>query len=284
MPSTAGATLFDRQPKYIEDAADIIFSDLCPDKSALVTAVSDWIRLQTVAGYHGSRLTESEIEATIESFARCAALARLAGYDGVEVMGSEGYLINEFIVAATNHREDRWGGTYANRIRFPLEIVRRIRERTGPHFIVIYRLSMLDLVNGGSTWEEVVELARAVEVAGATTAWTPEQVVRVAQLLRGASSEKRGPVAFIIDPDRTAFPQAFAELTKGEGPIDMFRSLGDARAWLRKVEHAKTHPELAAAQAAVPPQQTPWSDPQRQGVLIRGDRRRDVRVRELDAA
>ena len=109
-----------------------------------------------------------EIEAAIESFARCAALAQCAGYDGVEVMGSEGYLINEFIVAATNHREDRWGGSYANRIRFPIEIVRRIRERTGAHFIVIYRLSMLDLVTGGSTWDEVVELAQAIEAAGAT--------------------------------------------------------------------------------------------------------------------
>jgi 2,4-dienoyl-CoA reductase (NADPH2) len=113
-------------------------------------------------------LTESEIESTIESFARCATLAQFAGYDGVEVMGSEGYLINEFIVAATNHRQDRWGGSYANRIRFPIEVIRRIRERAGPRFIVIYRLSMLDLVNGGSTWDEVVELARAIEVAGAT--------------------------------------------------------------------------------------------------------------------
>jgi 2,4-dienoyl-CoA reductase (NADPH2) len=113
-------------------------------------------------------LTESEIESTIEAFTRCATLAQSAGYDGVEVMGSEGYLINEFIVAATNHRGDRWGGSYANRIRFPIEIVRRIRERTGAQFIVIYRLSMLDLVTGGSTWDEVVELALAIEAAGAT--------------------------------------------------------------------------------------------------------------------
>jgi len=121
--------------------------------------------------------------------------------------------------------------------------------------------------------------AKIVEVAGATTEWTPEQVVRVAQLLRGASTEKRGPVAFIIDPARTAFPAAFAELTKGEGPIDMFKSLHHARDWLRRIEHAREHPE-----AAPPADQTPWSDPQRQGVLIRGDRRREVRVRELDAA
>ena len=117
--------------------------------------------------------------------------------------------------------------------------------------------------------------AKIVEVAGATTEWTPEQVARVAQLLRGASSEKRGPVAFIIDPDRTAFPKAFAELTKGEGPIDMFKSLRDARDWVRRIEREGDRP---------PADQTPWSDPQRQGVLIRGDRRREIRVRELDAA
>jgi hypothetical protein len=121
--------------------------------------------------------------------------------------------------------------------------------------------------------------AKIVEVAGATTQWTPEQVARVAQLLRGTSNEKRGPVAFIIDPDRTAFPTAFAEMTQGEGPIDMFKSLRDARDWLRRIEHAADHPE-----APPPADQTPWSDPQRQGVLIRGDKRRDVRVGALDAA
>ncbi len=83
-------------------------------------------------------------------------------------MGSEGYLINEFIVSATNHRTDRWGGGYENRIRFPVEIVRRVRERVGPDFILIYRLSMLDLVPGGSTLEEVVTLAKEIEAAGAT--------------------------------------------------------------------------------------------------------------------
>ncbi|GIG68188.1 NADPH-dependent 2,4-dienoyl-CoA reductase [Phytomonospora endophytica] len=113
-------------------------------------------------------LSAEEVEATIEDFARCAELAELAGYDGVEVMGSEGYLINEFIAAPTNRRTDEWGGAYGNRIRFPVEIVRRVRERVSPGFIVIYRLSMLDLVPGGSTFEEVVTLAKAVEAAGAT--------------------------------------------------------------------------------------------------------------------
>ena len=113
-------------------------------------------------------LNSEEIAQTIADFARCAGLAQLAGYDGVEIMGSEGYLINEFIAARTNQRDDEWGGSYANRIRFPVEIVRRTRERLGPNFIIIYRLSMLDLVEGGSTIEEVIELAQAIEAAGAT--------------------------------------------------------------------------------------------------------------------
>lgn len=113
-------------------------------------------------------LTTEEVEQTVEDFVRCAGLAQFAGYDGVEVMGSEGYLINEFIAARTNQRDDEWGGEYASRIRFPVEIVRRIRARVGPNFIIIYRLSMLDLVEGGSTFEEVLQLARAIEAAGAT--------------------------------------------------------------------------------------------------------------------
>ena len=113
-------------------------------------------------------LSGDEVEQTIADYVNCAALAQSAGYDGVEIMGSEGYLINEFIAAQTNHRDDAWGGTYQNRIRFPVEIVRRTRERVGRHFIIIYRLSMLDLVEGGSTLDEVVHLARAVEAAGAT--------------------------------------------------------------------------------------------------------------------
>ena len=113
-------------------------------------------------------LTADEVEQTIEDFVRCAALAQHAGYDGVEVMGSEGYLINAFIASCTNHRDDAWGGSYANRMRLPVEIVRRIRARVGASFIIIYRLSMLDLVEGGSTREEVVALGKAIEAAGAT--------------------------------------------------------------------------------------------------------------------
>jgi 2,4-dienoyl-CoA reductase (NADPH2) len=113
-------------------------------------------------------LTTEEVEQTVQDFVRCAGLAKFAGYDGVEIMGSEGYLINEFIAARTNQRQDEWGGSYENRIRFPVEIVRRVREKLGSNFIIIYRLSALDLVEGGSTLEEVVQLAKAIEGAGAT--------------------------------------------------------------------------------------------------------------------
>ncbi len=112
-------------------------------------------------------LSGKGILTTIEDFAQCAVLAREAGYDGVEVMGSEGYLINQFIAQKTNKREDEWGGPFENRIRFPLEILRSIREKAGKDFIIIYRLSMLDLVKDGSTWNEVVLLAKEIEKVGA---------------------------------------------------------------------------------------------------------------------
>ena len=113
-------------------------------------------------------LTGWGIRKTIGDYARCARLAQKAGYDGVEIMGSEGYLINQFIAPQTNHRTDEWGGSFENRIRFAVEIVRATREKVGPKFIIVFRLSMLDLVEGGSTWDEVVQLAKAIEAAGAT--------------------------------------------------------------------------------------------------------------------
>ena len=113
-------------------------------------------------------LTSAEVNQTIADFVNCAKLSQVAGYDGVEIMGSEGYLINEFIASRTNHRDDEWGGSYENRIRFPIEIVKRTRAEVGENFIIIYRLSMLDLVEGGSTLEEVIQLAKEIEKAGAT--------------------------------------------------------------------------------------------------------------------
>ena len=113
-------------------------------------------------------LSCAEVNQTIADFVNCAKLTQVAGYDGVEIMGSEGYLINEFIAARTNHRDDEWGGSYENRIRFPIEIVKRTRAEVGENFIIIYRLSMLDLVEGGSTLEEVIQLAKEIEKAGAT--------------------------------------------------------------------------------------------------------------------
>ncbi len=113
-------------------------------------------------------LSARGIERQIRAFVRCASLAREAGYDGVEVMGSEGYFINQFLAAHTNKRSDDWGGSYANRMRLPVEIVERTREAVGRDFIIVYRLSMLDLVPDGSSWDEVVMLAKAVERAGAT--------------------------------------------------------------------------------------------------------------------
>ena len=114
------------------------------------------------------KLSSDQVWEQIEDFVRCAALAKSAGYDGVEIMGSEGYFINQFIVKATNHRSDEWGGTFEKRIRLPLEIVKGVRQEVGDNFIIIYRLSMLDLVQEGSSWEEVCELALEVEKAGAT--------------------------------------------------------------------------------------------------------------------
>jgi len=113
-------------------------------------------------------LTESGIEKTIRDYVRCARLAQRAGYDGVEIMGSEGYLLNQFLCARTNQRADRWGGSIENRMRLPVEIVRRIRAAVGPNFILMYRHSLLDLVEGGNSWDDVVAVAKALEAAGVT--------------------------------------------------------------------------------------------------------------------
>ena len=121
-----------------------------------------------ISPFPPKELDEEGIEKQISDIATAAANARKAGYDGVEVMGSEGYFLNQFLVTHTNKRTDRWGGSYENRMRLPLEVVKRVRAAVGDDFIVIYRLSMIDLIPNGSTWDEVVELAKRVEQAGAT--------------------------------------------------------------------------------------------------------------------
>jgi 2,4-dienoyl-CoA reductase (NADPH2) len=121
-----------------------------------------------ISKFKPKALDERGIEATIAAYARCARLAKRAGYDGVEVMGSEGYLINQFLCARTNRRGDRWGGPVENRMRLAVEIVRRIRTVAGSDFIIMYRHSVLDLVEGGNTWDEIVQVAQALEEAGVT--------------------------------------------------------------------------------------------------------------------
>ncbi|MBB5321342.1 oxidoreductase [Marinobacter oulmenensis] len=176
-------------------------------------------------------LDEEGIEKQIEDYVNCAALAQRAGYDGVEIMGSEGYFINQFIVARTNHRTDRWGGSYENRIRLPLEIVRRVRERVGDEFIIIYRLSMLDLVEEGSTWDEVVHLGREIEKAGATIintgiGWHEARVPTIATSVpRAAFTEvtarmKREVSIPLVTTNRINMPDV-AEKVLAEGQADM---------------------------------------------------------------
>ena len=121
-----------------------------------------------ITPFKPSALSAAGVERTINDFVRTAAYAQEAGYDGVEVMGSEGYLINQFLTERTNRRTDDWGGSVANRQRFPIEIVRRMRAKVGKEFAIVYRLSMLDLVEGGQSWEEIVQLAKGIEAAGAT--------------------------------------------------------------------------------------------------------------------
>ncbi len=126
-------------------------------------------RIQSpISPFTPRELSARGIERQIRAFVRCARLAREAGYDGVEVMGSEGYFINQFLVAHTNHRSDDWGGAYENRMRLAVQIVKRVREAVGPDFIIIYRLSMIDLIPDGSSWPEAVQLAKAIAAAGAT--------------------------------------------------------------------------------------------------------------------
>jgi len=176
-------------------------------------------------------LTRWGINKTIADYARCARLAQRAGYDGVEIMGSEGYLINQFVAPRTNHRGDDWGGAFENRIRFPVEIVRRTRAAVGSEFIVVYRLSMLDLVEGGSSWDEVVALGKAVEAAGATLintgiGWHEARIPTIATMVPRAAFTwvtrrmKRELSIPLITTNRINDP-AVAEAVLAQGDADM---------------------------------------------------------------
>ncbi|MDE9492295.1 NADPH-dependent 2,4-dienoyl-CoA reductase [Xenorhabdus bovienii] len=176
-------------------------------------------------------MSEEDIQQTIRDFARCAQLAQQAGYDGVEIMGSEGYLINQFLVARTNHRQDKWGGNFENRMRFAVEIVKAARAITGEHFIIIYRLSMLDLVEEGSNWQEIEQLAKEIEKAGASIintgiGWHEARIPTIATMVPRAgfswvTQKLMGKVSIpLITTNRINDPHV-AEQTLSEGCADM---------------------------------------------------------------
>lgn len=176
-------------------------------------------------------LNHEEILQLIEDFAHCAQLAREAGYDGVEIMGSEGYLINEFLALRTNQRDDEWGGDYVRRMRFAVEVVRAVRQRVGNDFIIIYRLSMLDLVENGGTFAETVQLAQAIEAAGATLintgiGWHEARIPTIATPVpRGAFSwvtrKLKGHVSLpLVTTNRINDPQVADEIL-ARGDADM---------------------------------------------------------------
>ena len=176
-------------------------------------------------------LTGWGIRKTIRDYASCAELAQRAGYDGVEIMGSEGYLINQFIAPQTNQRKDEWGGSFENRIRLAVEVVRSTRAKVGPNFIIIFRLSMLDLVEGGSNWDEVVALAKAIEAAGATIintgiGWHEARIPTIATMVPRASfawvtKRLKGEVSIpLITTNRINTPE-IAEEVLASGCADM---------------------------------------------------------------
>jgi 2,4-dienoyl-CoA reductase (NADPH2) len=176
-------------------------------------------------------LDEEGIQKQIADFVNCAALAQSAGYDGVEIMGSEGYFINQFLALHTNQRTDRWGGSYENRMRLAVEIVSQVRSAVGPNFIIIFRLSMLDLIAGGSVWQEVVQLAQAIEKAGATLintgiGWHEARIPTIATKVPRAAFSKvtaklRGAVNIpLITTNRINTPEV-AEQILAEGDADM---------------------------------------------------------------
>ena len=194
----------------------------CVSASALKSPISPFVPRE---------LDEAGIEKQIADIATAAARARDAGYDGVEVMGSEGYFLNQFLVTQTNRRTDRWGGAYENRMRLPVEVVARVRAAVGAEFIVIYRLSMIDLIPAGSSWPEVVQLAQAIEAAGASMlntgiGWHEARVPTIAtsvprRAFAWVTRKLMGQVGIpIITSNRINSPEV-AEAVLAEGCADM---------------------------------------------------------------
>lgn len=194
----------------------------CVAPSAIKSPISPFVPTE---------LDEAGIEQQISDIVTAAKRAQQAGYDGVEVMGSEGYFLNQFLVTHTNKRTDRWGGSYENRMRLPVEVVRRVRAAVGPEFILIYRLSMIDLVPNGSSWDEVVTLAKAVEAAGATIlntgiGWHEARIPTIAtsvprRAFAWVTKKLMGEVSIpIITSNRINTPQV-AEDVLAEGCADM---------------------------------------------------------------
>ncbi|EAQ41934.1 NADH:flavin oxidoreductase/NADH oxidase family protein [Polaribacter sp. MED152] len=199
------------------------------------------------------KLWESGIKRTINDFVNSAKLSKLAGYDGIEIMGSEGYLINQFIAKRTNKRTDDWGGDYENRMKLPVEIVKQTREAVGKDFIIIYRLSMLDLVEGGSSWEEIVKLGKAIEAAGATIintgiGWHESRIPTIATSVPRAAftwvtkKMKQEIKIPLITSNRINMPET-AEKVLAEGHADMISMarpfLADPE-WVNKAKAEKS--------------------------------------------
>jgi 2,4-dienoyl-CoA reductase (NADPH2) len=198
------------------------YSPACVAPSAVKSPISP---------FPPKELDEDGIEKQISDIVTAATRAQQAGYDGVEVMGSEGYFINQFLVTHTNKRTDRWGGSYENRMRLPVEVIRRVREAVGTDFIVIYRLSMIDLIPNGSTWDEVLQLAKAVEAAGATIlntgiGWHEARIPTIAtsvprRAFTWVTKKLMGEVQIpIITSNRINMPEV-AENVLSEGCADM---------------------------------------------------------------
>lgn len=197
-------------------------------------------------------LSTRGVEEQIKDFVRCATLAQHAGYDGIEVMGSEGYFINQFLVPRTNRRNDGWGGAFENRMRLPVEIVRRAREAVGSDFIIIYRLSMLDMLADGNSWDEVVQLGKAIEQAGATIintgiGWHETRIPTIATSVPRAAftfvtRKLRGTVSIpLVTTNRINMPHTAEDvLARGDADmISMARPFLADSDWVIKAEQRR---------------------------------------------